>query len=66
MLPSMSHPQHSRTIRIGGRSDFVPKLGLVILTSEPGDRVAYLWYVVNHQQGTRMAGAWAWFGARVG
>ena len=51
MLPSMSHPQHSRTIRIGGRSDFVPKLGLVILTSEPGDIVAYLCYVVTTIKG---------------
>ena len=62
MLPSMSRPLHSRTIRIGGRSDFVPKMGPVILTSEPGDMAAYLSYVV-HQKGTRMAGAWAhWHG----
>jgi len=51
MLLSMSRPQHSRTIRIGGRSDFVPKLGLVILTSEPGDIVAYLCYVVTTIKG---------------
>ena len=61
-------PQHSRTIRTGGRSDFVPKLGLVILISEPGgDMVAYLCYVVRapkrDSHGHQSLGSLARFGA---